>query len=166
MKVLYGARLFDGERLLDDRALVVDGTRIAAIVSVADRPRAEAIDLGGGVLAPGFVDWQINGGGGALFNANPTVEGIAKIAAAHAQAGVTGFLPTVITDAPNVLKSALSAAREAFGRVPAALGLHVEGPHIDPRRPGVHPPQWIRPMREADAGALIAARCGVMVVTL
>ena len=80
--------------------------------------------------------------------------------------GVTGFLPTVVTDAPDVLAAALTAARKAHVRVPGALGVHVEGPFIDPRRQGVHPPEFIRPMRENDAEALIAMRAGAMVVTL
>jgi N-acetylglucosamine-6-phosphate deacetylase len=167
MKVFTGARLFDGERFLDDRALIVEGDVIRGLVELKDRPRdGEQIDLGGGILAPGFVDWQINGGGGVLFNAEPTVEGIARIAAAHRRQGVTGFLPTVVTDAPEVLDAALSAARVAHVRVPGSLGIHVEGPFIDPRRKGVHPPEWIRPMREKDAEALIAMRAGAMVVTL
>ena len=76
-------------------------------------PRRRSDRFGGGILAPGFIDWQINGGGGVLFNAEPTVEGIAAIAAAHRREGVTGFLPTVVTDAPEVLAAALAAAREA-----------------------------------------------------
>ena len=167
MKVFFGARLFDGERFREDRALVIEGATIRSLVSVKDRPRdGHQIDLGGGMLSPGFVDWQINGGGGVLFNAEPTVEAIAEIAAAHRRAGVTGFLPTVVTDAPQVLTAALAAARAARARVPGALGVHVEGPFIDPRRKGAHPAEFIRPMREEDAEALIAARDGVMVVTL
>jgi N-acetylglucosamine-6-phosphate deacetylase len=167
MKVLTGARVFDGERFHDDCALVIEGASIAALVRFTDRPRGgEQADLGGGILSPGFIDWQINGGGGVLFNAEPTVEGIAAIGAAHRRAGVTGFLPTVVTDAPRVLTEALAAAREAERRVPGALGVHVEGPFIDPRRKGVHPPQFIRPMREDDADALISARGAPMVVTL
>ena len=167
MKVFYGARLFDGERLHDDCALVVEGRSIQALVPVRDRPRGgEQVDLGSGILSPGFIDWQINGGGGVLFNADPTVEGIAAIAAAHRRAGVTAFLPTVVTDAPRVLTGALAAARGAQAHVPGALGIHVEGPFIDPRRKGVHPPEFIRPMEEEDADALIEARAGVTVVTL
>jgi N-acetylglucosamine-6-phosphate deacetylase len=167
MKVLYGARIFDGERLHEDRALVVEGASIQALVRFEDRPRGgEQVDLGGGILAPGFVDWQINGGGGVLFNADPTVEGIAAIAAAHRRAGVTAFLPTVVTDAPRVLAEALTAAREAQTLVPGALGIHVEGPFIDPKRKGVHPAEFIRRMEEKDADALISARADVMVVTL
>ena len=167
MIVFFGARLFDGERFLDDHALVVEYGAIRALVDVAERPRGgEQVDLGGGILAPGLVDWQVNGGGGVLFNAEPTVAGIAAIARAHRRRGVTGFLPTVVTGAPDVLAAALAAAGEAERSVPGALGIHVEGPFIDPRRAGVHPPQWIRPMREADADALIEARAGAMVVTL
>jgi N-acetylglucosamine-6-phosphate deacetylase len=167
MKVLYGARLFDGERLHDDHALVVEGASIQKLVPLKDRPRVrEQVDLGGGVLSPGLIDWQINGGGGVLFNADPTVGGIGAIAAAHRRAGVTSFLPTVVTDAPRVLAEALAAAREAQKRVPGALGVHVEGPFIDLKRKGVHPAEFIRPMQEKDADALIAARAGVMVVTL
>ncbi len=167
MKVFIGARLFDGERFLDDHALVVDGGSIRALVDLAERPHGgEEINLGGGVLAPGFIDWQINGGGGVLFNAEPTVDAIARIAHAHRREGVTGFLPTVITDAPDVLAAALTAARNAHVSVPGALGVHVEGPFIDPRRKGVHPAEFIRPMREKDAEALIAMRAGAMVVTL
>ena len=167
MKVFYGARIFDGERLHEHSALVIEGASIVSLTRFEDRPRGgEQVDLGGGVLSPGFVDWQINGGGGVLFNADPTVEGIAAIAAAHRRAGVTAFLPTVVTDAPRVLDAALAAAREAQERVPGALGIHVEGPFIDPERKGVHPPEFIRPMLEQDADALIAAHAGVMVVTL
>jgi N-acetylglucosamine-6-phosphate deacetylase len=167
MKVLFGARIFDGERLHDDRALVIEGASVQALTRFENRPPGgEQVDLGGGILGPGFVDWQINGGGGVLFNAEPTVEGIAAIAAAHRRAGVTAFLPTVVTDAPRVLAEALAAAREARERVPGALGIHVEGPFIDPRRKGVHPPEFIRAMLKEDADALMAAHAGVMVVTL
>ncbi|MGD0722649.1 MAG: amidohydrolase family protein, partial [Roseiarcus sp.] len=167
MKVLFGARLFDGERMREDCALVLDGAAIVALTPVADRPRhGEAIDLGGGVLAPGLIDWQVNGGGGVLFNATPTVEGVAAILAAHRTDGTTSLLPTVITDAPATLEAALAAAAQAHARAPGALGVHVEGPFIDVRRKGAHPAHFIRAMTGADADRLIDARAGAMVVTL
>jgi N-acetylglucosamine-6-phosphate deacetylase len=167
MEAYVGAKLFDGERFLEDHALIVDKGVIVAATPHADRPtRAVQHDLGGGVLSPGFIDWQVNGGGGVLFNETPTPEGVRAIAEAHRRFGTTALLPTVITDSPGKLAEALQAAREACVAVPGAIGVHVEGPYIDPRRKGAHPPQWIRPMRKENADALIAARAGVMVVTL
>ena len=166
MLVLYGARIFDGERFLTDRALVIEDDSIVAVTSTADRPRLGERDLGGGVLAPGFVDWQVNGGGGVLFNETPTPDGIAAILAAHRRFGTTSILPTVITDSPRKLTAALAAAKAANAGIPGAIGVHVEGPFIDPRRRGAHPEQWIRAMNEKDVDMLIAARSGAMVTTL
>ncbi len=167
LQVFYGARLFDGDALREDCALVVEDGVVRGIAAVAERPRGGAqYDLGGGVLAPGFVDWQVNGGGGVLFNATPTPEGIGAIARAHRREGTTAILPTVITDAPEVLAAARAAAREAVGSAPGAFGVHVEGPYIDARRKGVHRPEFMRAMREEDAEQLIAAEAGATVVTV
>jgi N-acetylglucosamine-6-phosphate deacetylase len=166
-QVFFGARLFDGEAMIDDGALVIEDGAIVALTPFAERPRdAESHDLGGGVLAPGLIDWQVNGGGGVLFNADPTVEAIAAIVAAHRGDGTTSLLPTLITDAPQKLEAALAAAAEAQKTVPGALGVHVEGPFIDLRRKGAHPLAFIRAMTRRDADRLIAARAGAMVVTL
>ena len=160
-KVYFGARLFDGDTLREDFALVVEDGRVAGLVPVSERPRgARQIDLGGGVLSPGFVDWQVNGGGGVLFNADPTPEGIAKIAAAHRAFGTTTIAPTIITDEKRVLDAALDAARAA------GSSIHVEGPFLDVRRKGVHRADFIRPMTDSDVAALVAARSGPMIVTL
>ena len=99
MTILSGARIFDGERLLDDHALVIDGARIAGLTT--ERPRGDRErDLGGGLIAPGFIDVQVNGGGGALMNENPSVETVARIAQSHRQFGTTGLMPTLV-DAPE-----------------------------------------------------------------
>ncbi len=167
LQVFYGARLFDGVALREDCALVVEDGAVRGIVGLAERPRGGAQrDLGGGVLAPGFVDWQVNGGAGVLFNATPTPEAIGAIASAHRREGTTAILPTVMTDAPEVLAAALQAAREAVGSVPGACGVHVEGPHIDARRKGVHMPEFMRVMRREDAERLVAAKAGAMVATV
>jgi N-acetylglucosamine-6-phosphate deacetylase len=167
MLVLSGARMFDGERFFDDRSLVVEDDTIVAVTSYAERPRrGEERDLGGGVLAPGFIDWQVNGGGGVLFNETPTPEAIAAILASHRRFGTTSLLPTIITDSPPKLSAALAAAKVANTSLPGAIGIHVEGPFIDPKRKGAHPEQWIRAMNEKDADELIAARSGAMVTTV
>ena len=152
MKVFYGARLFDGERLHDDCALVVEGRSIQALVPVRDRPRGgEQVDLGSGILSPGFIDWQINGGGGVLFNADPDRRRHRRNCS-RASPRRRDRLPADGRDRRAArAKAALAAARGAQAHVPGALGIHVEGPFIDPRRKGVHPPEFIRPMEEEDA---------------
>ncbi len=167
LRAFSGARLFDGERMVEDHALIVDDGAIVALAPPAQiPPGAERCDLGGGVLAPGLIDWQVNGGGGVLFNDAPTPAGVRAIAEAHRADGTTSLLPTIITDTPQKLAAALVAAGEAQLSAPGVLGVHVEGPFIDIRRKGAHPPQFIRSMTPDDADRLIAARSGAMVVTL
>jgi N-acetylglucosamine-6-phosphate deacetylase len=131
MIVLSGARIFDGERFLDDHVLVVEGKHIAAIVPYAERPHGAVRDLAGGLLAPGYIDVQVNGGGGVLFNEDPTPEGIAHIATAHRNHGTVGLLPTLVTDAPKVMAAAIAATRERRG-VLVSLG-HSEAGYEEAR---------------------------------
>ena len=166
MIVLSGARIFDGENFLLDHAVVVEGERIAAIVPYAERPRGAARDLAGGLLAPGYIDVQVNGGGGVLFNEDPTPEAIARIAAAHRKHGTVGLLPTLVSDAPQVMTAAIAATREARRRTPATLGLHLEGPFLDPRRRGAHELKYIRDLAPGDIETIVDADCGAVMVTL
>jgi N-acetylglucosamine-6-phosphate deacetylase len=166
MIVLTGARIFDGETFLDDHALVVEGERIAAVVPYAERPHGVARDLGGGLLAPGYIDAQVNGGGGVLFNDDPTPEGIAAIATAHRAYGTVGLLPTLVTDAPQVMEAAIAATREARRRTPATLGIHLEGPFLDPRRKGAHELKYIRDITRRDIDMIAGADCGAVMLTL
>ncbi|MBH0239471.1 N-acetylglucosamine-6-phosphate deacetylase [Methylobrevis albus] len=164
---LVGARIFDGDTIRDRSAVLIDGGRIAAIVPADAVPDdARRTDLGGGWLAPGFVDAQVNGGGGVLFNDDPSPEGIAAIAAAHRRFGTTALLPTLITDGPAVMAAAIAAV--AVGSVPGVIGLHLEGPHLAPARKGAHLAELMRPLGDDDVEALIAAqaRVGLLMLTL
>lgn len=164
---IYRAKwLHDGERLHEDAALAVRGGRVAAVLGVGEPlpPGAQVHDLGAGGIAPGMVDLQVNGGGGVMLGADPGV--IARICAAHARLGATAILPTLITDTPDTTKAVIEAALEAHrARVPGFLGLHLEGPHLDPRRHGAHDPALIRPM-EADDLALYLRAAGVLPVLM
>ncbi len=147
-----GAEVFDGMRRLGDVAVLVADGRVLGIAAPGEVPEeASRIALHGGLLAPGFVDAQVNGGGGALLNEATSVEGVRTICAAHARFGTTALLPTLITDTPAVTTAAISAVREAIAAgVPGCLGIHIEGPHLSVARKGAHDPKLIRPMEEAD----------------
>ncbi len=166
--ILSGARLFDGARLRDGMAVVVAQGRIAAVLPEAEAPSGQILRLAGGVLAPGLIDLQVNGGGGVMLSGQEPLAGLATICAAHARLGTTGLLPTLITATPAHTRAVLAAGVAAVGRVPGFLGLHLEGPHLDAARPGCHPPQHIRPMTQEDLETLCEARAGLpaLMVTL
>lgn len=167
MLVLTGARLFDGERFLENHALVIDAGRIAAVVPYAERPLiSNTRDLGGGLVAPGFIDVQVNGGDGALFNDDPSPEGVLKIARAFRAFGSTGLMPTLVTDAPELMPRAIRAIREARKIDPALLGVHLEGPFLDIARKGAHEARYIRKITRADIELIAGADCGAVMLTL
>lgn len=169
LTAIVGARVFDGDRILNEAAvLVLDGT-VRDVVPVRDVPaHAERRVLDGGLLAPGFIDLQVNGGGGVMLNDGPSAEAMGRIAAAHRPFGTTGLLPTLITDTPEVTQAAIDAAAQAAGRMPGVLGLHLEGPHLAPARKGAHLAALMRPLTEADVDRLVEARerIGVLMVTV
>ncbi|WNG35491.1 N-acetylglucosamine-6-phosphate deacetylase [Archangium violaceum] len=146
-RVLKGARCFTGELMLEGHAVVLEGERITAVLPVADAPAdAEEVRLpADALLVPGFIDTQVNGAGGVLFNETPTADAALAIAAATRRSGTTGLLPTFITDAQERMFQACEAISEASSR-PASgvLGIHLEGPFISGERPGVHEPRYIR----------------------
>jgi len=164
---LAGARIFDGAHLVEGRAVIIDGTTIAAVLPNRDIPSGTRIRQVDGLLAPGFIDVQVNGGGGVLFNATPTVEGIAAIGAAHRRFGTTGYLTTLITDTRATMGKAIAATREAIARkIPGVLGVHLEGPFLNPERKGVHDPRLMRPMEEEDIALVTSLEMGRTLMTI
>ena len=166
---LHNARILQDDALVEGRAVLIDGARIEAVLA-PDDPRcaeAEPIDLQGGLLLPGFIDVQVNGGGGALFNDDPSVETIRRIGAAHRRFGTTGFLPTLISDDREAIAAAIEAASQAISEgVPGVLGVHIEGPCLNLRRRGTHDPAKLRDLEEADIAILASLRGGRTLVTL
>ena len=138
--VLRNARILTGDDFRDDLAVVIEDGRIIALLPDAAPQLGEAdeqVDLGGGWLLPGFIDVQVNGGGGALFNNTPDVASLRTIAQAHRRFGTTAMLPTLISDDVNVMREAIGAMREAIAQqVPGVIGIHLEGPYISPARKG------------------------------
>lgn len=161
-QVFTGATVFDGARLVPGPLRVEDGV-------VTGPGPGEEVRLDGGYLAPGFLDLQVNGAGGRMVDGRCTAGWLAEMCAIHARLGATGILPTLITDTPEATAAVIAAGVEAARRqVPGFLGLHLEGPHLDPRRKGAHDPVLIRPMEEADLLRLLdaAKRLPSLVVTL
>lgn len=158
MQVFGGATVFDGKRMLPDHVVVVENGSVSAVLPKAQAPMSPSVALSGGVLAPGLIDLQVNGGGGIMLDGDADVSRIGQICAAHARLGATGLLPTLITDTPQATAAVVSAGiAAARAQVPGFLGLHLEGPHLDPRRKGAHDVALIRPMTEADLTALLEA---------
>ncbi|MDR3517205.1 MAG: N-acetylglucosamine-6-phosphate deacetylase [Azospirillaceae bacterium] len=173
--LLTGARLFTGTRILDDHALLLDRARILDLVP-ADAPRPDATTVKlppGSLLVPGFIDAQVNGAGGVLFNDRPTAEAVRQIAAAVRRLGTTGILPTFITDDRDKMRQACQAAVAAVAQPGSGvLGLHLEGPFISPQRKGIHAARFIRTPDETDIAELsrlcpqLTANHGRLLLTL
>src|SRR5258708_4063895 len=139
---IVGARIFDGNRWLDGHAVVVENGRVRRVSEADKLPAGIEQRRVEGILAPGFIDVQVNGGGGVLFNDTPTVAGIRAIGAAHRKFGTTGFLPTLVTDTSEKMAAAAAAVRDGLAAgVPGLLGIHLEGPLLNPEKKGVHDPR-------------------------
>ena len=166
---LVNARVLAGESLRRDVAVLIDGGRIAALLPEpqARAQAAETVDLEGGILLPGFIDVQVNGGGGVLFNNAPTVEALRTIVAGHRRFGSTGLLPTLISDDADTMRAAVDAVRQAIAAgVPGVLGIHLEGPYIAPERKGTHNADTFRVPDAAEIEMATALDNGVTLITL
>ncbi len=165
--VIIAKRIFTGETFLEEHAIVIEDGRISSVVPSASlSDRADATLLTRGVLAPGFIDVQVNGGGGVNLNEMPTVEGVLQMSNAHRRFGTTGILPTVITDTSEIQKRAVAAVQQARNTHSNILGIHIEGPFLDPARKGAHDPALIRPLTSEDMSWLKSIDCGSVLLTL
>lgn len=155
--ILTAPQVFDGTEMLPNHAVVIEAGEIMAVLPIDQAPDGERHDLQG-TLAPGLIDLQVNGGAGIMLDGTATTERIATICAAHARLGATGILPTLITDTPTATTAVIQAGiAAAKAKTPGFLGLHLEGPHLDPKRQGAHDPALIRQMTDTDLAELCDA---------
>lgn len=169
IKAIVNGQVFDGESLQQGLAVLIRDTRILSLVDAAQLPSdiSEVYDLQGGTLVPGFIDLQVNGGGGVLFTAAPTVDSLRVIGAAHRHYGTTGFLPTLITTSFEVMRQAVAAVSQAIAEgVPGVLGLHLEGPFLNAQRKGIHDAQKFCSLDEEGFEIITALNTGTTLVTL
>lgn len=146
---------------------VGDDGKIVSLGKQVDAGGAERVDLGGKRVVPGFIDLQINGGGGLLFNDAPTVEAIATIGEAHRRFGTTGFLATLISDELDVIRAGIAAVEAAItAGVPGILGIHIEGPFLNAERKGIHDTEKLRPLDTEGIDLISSLRVGKTLVTL
>jgi len=160
--------LFDRE-IESELVVLIENDTIIAITDADDKriQSAQQHDLGGRYLLPGFIDCQVNGGGGVLFNDAPNVETLRRIANAHRRFGTTGLLPTLISDDTAVMRAAIDATDAAIAQgVPGILGIHLEGPYLSPDRKGVHNPAKFHVPDSADIDLVCSLQNGRTLLTL
>jgi N-acetylglucosamine-6-phosphate deacetylase len=165
---LINGRILSPAGWRDGATVLIDGGRILDVVARDETPKAAHVrDLQGASLVPGFIDVQVNGGGGVLFNDSPTVEAIARIGQAHRRFGTTGFLPTLLSDDLSVVDQAMRAVELAIERgLPGVLGIHIEGPFLNVERKGIHDATKLRTLDEAAFNLLTSLKRGKTLVTL
>ncbi len=165
---LINGRVFIDGAFADGQAVLIADGRIAGVGPARSVPRDAALhDLNGARLLPGFIDIQVKGGGGVLFNDAPTAETIRRIGAAHRPFGTTGYLPTLISDDLDVVAAALRAVDEAIaGGAPGVLGVHIEGPFLSTDRKGVHDPSKFLDLTESHLDLLTPLKNGVTLMTV
>jgi N-acetylglucosamine-6-phosphate deacetylase len=159
----HAQRLFDGQAFLADQVLTIVDGKITDI----DQDTSKVDVIATGLVVPGYIDLQVNGGGGALFNDSPSVENLKTIMSAHAKFGTTAMMPTLITDKFEVMQQAADAIAQALSEgVPGIVGIHFEGPHLSIEKKGTHCADYIRPISDDEWQVLSRQDIGQIIVTL
>ncbi|PIB24740.1 N-acetylglucosamine-6-phosphate deacetylase [Amylibacter kogurei] len=154
-----GAKIHDGHRLINDHAFLCDGQNFHDIVALNNLPSGYTeVSLDAGTICPGFVDLQVNGGGGVMFNDDQSVDALQTIINAHASTGTGAILPTLITDTSTRTINAIDAVEAAIDQgIAGIIGIHLEGPHLSVKRKGAHDPDLIRQMTDQDLQIILSA---------
>jgi len=143
-QAITGSKLFNGIDFIEHKALLIDDQHIAGIVNKDAIPTDFQVKkLDGGILSPGFIDLQVNGGGGKLFNNSPDKESLNTIISAHQYFGTTSIMPTVISDSLNILQKCTDTISNEIDNNHSLLGIHIEGPFFNVKYRGVHQKQYI-----------------------
>lgn len=163
-------QVFDGERILTNAIIKVEGGNISEVTSSPTLAEQEEVLSSGrhlkGLVVPAFIDLQVNGGGGVLFNNSPTVDALETISQAHMRAGTGYILPTVITDDIGVMEQAADAVSATIRNNRSILGIHFEGPHLSVVKKGVHPKQFVRVMTERERSLYKRTDLGIKKITI
>jgi len=162
-KIISATRIFDGYQFHQASQIVVEAGKVMTIEPIGALTN-EHVE---GTIVPGFIDLQVNGGGGVLLNSTPTLDGVKTMVAAHLEFGTTAMLPTLITDTLEVMNQAADAIAQALKEnVPGVLGIHFEGPHLSVAKKGAHCEQFIRAISDAEWAIISRQDIGVVKVTI
>ncbi|NOH54836.1 N-acetylglucosamine-6-phosphate deacetylase [Vibrio coralliilyticus] len=147
MYALTNCKIYTGNDVLVDHAVVIKDQLIDSVCPVADLPQGlETLDLNGANVSPGFIDLQLNGCGGVMFNDEITAETMQVMHKANLKSGCTSYLPTLITSSDEDMRQAIAAARDYHAQYQnQSLGLHLEGPYLNVMKKGIHSVDYIRP---------------------
>lgn len=151
MYALTHCTLYTGQDILTDRALLIEADRIQEILPLDHLPAdLPVVNLAGNKVAPGFIDLQLNGCGGVMFNDHITAATLDTMHQTNLHSGTTSFLPTLIT-APDAEMLTAMEVVQSYRRVHPyrVLGLHLEGPYLNPKRKGIHNEAYVRPIDRA-----------------
>jgi N-acetylglucosamine-6-phosphate deacetylase len=156
-QALIGARIFTGDTFLENHALLISGDIVEALVPVSEVDSSiNVIKLSGGTIAPGFIDLQVNGGGGVLFTQDTSVQTLQAMLDAHRATGTTSMLPTLISETREVHQAGVKAVADALSAgLKGILGIHIEGPFFETSRRGAHHQDFIRVIEQTDIDWLI-----------
>jgi N-acetylglucosamine-6-phosphate deacetylase len=167
-KAISAPNIFDGNQFYQNHAVLIDDAMVVGISSLEMVPSDFTLERhSNGVLAPGFVDWQVNGGGGVLFNNETSVEGLKRIVKGHHTGGTTSLLPTIVSDTAETREQAVAAVRDYISSgEKGVLGLHLEGPYFASERRGTHDQAYLSAISEKDIAWLSSLSDFTLLVTL
>lgn len=168
MYALTNCKIYTGNDVLVKHAVIINGDKIEAVYPIESLPsEMNVVDLNGANLSPGFIDLQLNGCGGVMFNDEITAETIDIMHKANLKSGCTSFLPTLITSSDENMRQAIAAAREYQAKYPnQSLGLHLEGPYLNVMKKGIHSVDFIRPSDDTMIDTICANSDVITKVTL
>ena len=148
MYALINGEIYTGEGIVKNKAIIIDGNRVEALVDEIPKD-IKVIDLQGKIVAPAFIDLQLNGCGGVLFNDEISLDTLRVMNETNIKTGTTSYLPTLITTTDKNIEKALKLVEENENLEEiGVLGLHIEGPYISIPKKGIHNPAYIRVMSD------------------